>query len=119
MLSVTVPSKIMIPVNDASVKVESNVNSKSSKVAAETMNSEMLPFGWPKLEVPSVFRGITEQSIDRITESNEKMKTASAEMTDVLRATYPTAAKGAADYGSKLSRWRTSTPEPLSTFSEI
>ena len=102
MLSLTVPLKRMNPVNDASVKVESNANSKSSKVVAETMNSEMLPFGWPKLEVPSVFRGIAEQSIARIKESNEKMKTASAEMTDVLRATYPTAAKGAADCGVKV-----------------
>jgi phasin len=92
----------MNPVNDASVKVESNANSKSSNVAAETMNSEMLPFGWPKLEVPSVFRGIAEQSIARIKESNEKMKTTSSEITDVLRATYPTAAKGAADYGVKV-----------------
>jgi phasin len=93
MLSVTVPSKRMNAVNDASVKVESNGNSK---------DSEMLPFGWPKLEVPSVFRGIAEQSVARIKEGNEKMKTASAEMTDVLRATYPTAAKGAADCGIKV-----------------
>jgi phasin len=97
-----VPSKRMNPVNDASVKVESNATSKSSKAAAETMNSEMLPFGWPKLEVLSVFRGVAEQSIARIKEGNEKMKTSSAEMTDVLRATYPTAAKGAADYGVKV-----------------
>ena len=88
--------------NDASVKVETNANSKSSKVAAETINSAMLPFGWPKLEVPGVFRGIAEQSVARIKESNEKMKTASAEVIDILRATYPTAAKGAADYGIKV-----------------
>jgi phasin len=89
-------------VNDTSVKVESNANSKSSKVATETINSGMLPFGWPKLEVAAVFRGIAEQSIARIKESNEKMKTASDEVSDVLRATYPRAAKGAADYGVKL-----------------
>ena len=35
-------------------------------------------------------------------ENYEKMKTASAALTDVLQVTYPTAAKGAADYGAKV-----------------
>lgn len=86
--------------NDASVNVESKTNSKNSKVVTETWNSER--FGWPKLEVPEAFSGVAEQSISRMKESYEKMKTASAALTDVLQVTYPTAAKGAADYGAKV-----------------
>jgi phasin len=69
---------------------------------AETMNPEIPGFGWPKLEVPAVFAGIAEQSIVRMKESHERTKTASAEVTDILRVAYPTAAKGAADYGIKV-----------------
>jgi phasin len=89
-------------VNDASVKVESSKNSKNSKVVTETWNSETSRFGWPKLGVPEVFSGVAEQTFARMKENHEKMKTASAALTDVLQVTYPTAAKGAADYGAKV-----------------
>jgi len=49
----------------------------------------------------------------------EKIKAASGEIADILRETYSTNAKGAADYGSKSSRSRASTPTPLSIFSPI
>jgi phasin len=52
--------------------------------------------------VPGIFRGIVEQSVVRARENYEKMKVASEEMAAILRETYSTNAKGAADYGVKV-----------------
>jgi phasin len=59
-------------------------------------------FELPRIAMPGVFRGIAENSVVRVKENCEKMKAASGEMADVLRETYSTNAKGAADCGVKI-----------------
>src|SRR3979490_3515113 len=56
----------------------------------------------PLFAMPGICRGITEQSVVRVRENCEKMKAASGEIADILRETYSTNAKGAADYGGKV-----------------
>jgi phasin len=71
-------------VNDANVKVEANANPPNVFV------------------MPGIFRGIAEQSVARARDNCEKIKSASGEIADILRETYSTNAKGAADYGVKV-----------------
>jgi phasin len=90
-------------VNDTDVKVEQKTNPLDASVqAGEKRSLEMPPFELPKMAMPGSFRGIAEQSVERVRENCEKMKAASGEMADVLRETYSTNAKGAADYGVKV-----------------
>ena len=84
------------------MKVEVNTNPPNANVQA----SEKRGFDIPIFELPrmatGVFRGIADHSVVRVKENCEKMKAASGEMADVLRETYSTNAKGAADYGVKI-----------------
>ena len=83
------------------MKVE--VNTDPANVHANKMRGFDVPlFEFPKMAMPGVFRGIAEHSVVRVKENCEKMKAASGEMADVLRETYSTNAKGAADYGVKV-----------------
>ena len=87
--------------SDANMKVE--VNSDPANVqASEKRGFDMPLFELPKMAMPGVFRGIVENGVVRVKENCEKMKAASGEMADVLRETYSTNAKGAADYGVKI-----------------
>src|SRR3982074_1666098 len=52
--------------------------------------------------MPGIFRGVAGQSVVRARDNCEKIKAASGEIADVLRETYSTNAKGAADYGVKV-----------------
>ncbi|MEH2513901.1 phasin [Nitrobacteraceae bacterium AZCC 1564] len=52
--------------------------------------------------MPGIFRGLAEQSAERVREGCEKMKDASGQIADNLREAYASNAKGAADYGSKV-----------------
>src|ERR1700676_71259 len=85
------------------MKVEVNTNPPNATVqASEKRGFDMPLFELPKMAMPGVFCGIAEHSVERVKENCEKMKTASGEMADVLRETYSTNAKGAADYGIKV-----------------
>ena len=85
------------------MKVEVNTNPPNANVqASEKRGFDMPLFELPKMAMPGVFRGIAEHSVVRVKENCEKMKAASGEMADVLRETYSTNAKGAADYGIKV-----------------
>jgi phasin len=85
------------------MKVEVNTNPPNANVhASEKRGFHMPLFELPKMAMPGVFRGIAENSVVRVKENCEKMKAASGEMADVLRETYSTNAKGAADYGVKI-----------------
>ena len=89
--------------NDADMKVEVNTNPPNANGQAnEKRGFDMPLFELPKMAMPGVFRGIAEQSVVRAKENYEKMKAASEEMADILRETYSTNAKGAADYGVKV-----------------
>jgi hypothetical protein len=90
-------------VSDADMKVEVNTNPPNANVqASEKRGFDMPLFELPKMAMPAVFRGIADHSVVRVKENCEKMKAASGEMADVLRETYSTNAKGAADYGVKI-----------------
>jgi hypothetical protein len=69
---------------------------------AKIQANEKQGFDMPLFAMPGIFRGITEQSVVRVRENCEKMKAASGEIADILRETYSTNAKGAADYGVKV-----------------
>ena len=86
------------PVNDANTKVEVNTNPPNAKVKA----NEKQGFDMPLFAMPGIFRGIAEQGVVRARDNYEKIKAASGEIADILRETYSTNAKGAADYGVKV-----------------
>jgi phasin len=85
-------------VNESNVKVE--VNDPLSNT--QTQANEKQGFNMPFLAMSGPFGGIAAQSVVRAKENYEKMKAASGEMVDIVRETYSTNAKGAADYGSKI-----------------
>jgi phasin len=85
-------------VKDANSKAEVNNPPPNAKAQA----NEKQGFDMPLFAIPGIFRGITEQSVVRVRENCEKMKAASGEIADILRETYSTNAKGAADYGAKV-----------------
>src|SRR5216684_4004593 len=80
------------------MKVEVNTNPPNAKVEANGKQG----FDMPLFAMPGIFRGIAEQSVVRARDNCEKIKAASGEIADVLRETYSTNAKGAADYGIKV-----------------
>jgi phasin len=85
-------------VNDANVKVEVNANPPNTNVHA----NEKQGFDMPLFAMPGIFQGIAEQSVMRARDNCEKIKAASGEIAEILRETYTTNAKGAADYGVKV-----------------
>ena len=62
----------------------------------------MPKFEMPKMEVPAAFREFAEKGVTQCKESWEKMKAVTEEATDLIETSYATAAKGYADYGSKV-----------------
>ena len=84
--------------NDANTKVEVNTNPPNAKVEANGKQG----FDMPLFAMPGIFREIAEQSVVRARDNCEKIKAASGEIADILRETYSTNAKGAADYGVKV-----------------
>src|SRR5260370_561509 len=85
------------------MKVEVNANPTNGSVEADKKQGIEMPlFQLPKIAMPGVLREIAEHGVVRVKENYRKMKAASGEMADVLRETYSTNAKGAADYGGKL-----------------
>jgi phasin len=84
-------------VKDANMKAEVNNPPPNAKIDA----NEKRGFDMPLFAVPG-FGGIAEQGAVRAKETCEKMKAASGEIADILRETYSTNAKGAADYGAKV-----------------
>src|ERR1700744_998600 len=83
------------------MKVEVNTNTPNANGQAKR-GFDMPLFELPRMAMPGVFRGIADHSVVRVKENCEKMKAASGELADVLRETYSTNAKGAADYGIKV-----------------
>ena len=84
--------------NDANMKVEVSANTPNAKVEA----NEKRGFDVPLFAMPGIFRGIAEQGVVRAKDNYEKIRAASGEITDILRETYSTNAKGVADYGVKV-----------------
>ena len=80
------------------MKVEGKTNPLNANVQA----GEKRAINMPLFELPKMFRGIAEQGVVRAKENYEKMRAASGEIADMLRETYSTNAKGAADYGVKV-----------------
>ncbi len=84
--------------NDADMKVEVSINSSNAKVHT----NEKLGVDMPLFAMPGIFRGIAEQSVVRARENCEKMQAASGEIANIVRETYSSNAKGAADYAVKV-----------------
>jgi phasin len=84
-------------VKEANVKAE--VNNPPPNVNVDA--NEKRGFDMPLFAVPG-FGGIAEQGAVRAKETYERMKAASGQIADILRETYSTNAKGAADYGAKV-----------------
>jgi phasin len=90
-------------VSDAAMNVEVNTNEPNANVRPNGKPGlDMALFELPKMAVPGIFRGIAAQSVLQARENCEKMKAVSEGMADVLRETYSSNAKGAADYGVKV-----------------
>lgn len=84
--------------NDANSIVEVNANAANAKVEA----NEKRGFDVALFTIPGIFPGIAEQGAVRASDNCEKIKAASGEIADILRETYSTNARGAADYGVKV-----------------
>ena len=80
--------------NEANVK-ETSTNSKADAGVKRGLD---LPF----FTTPGIINGITDQGLTRVKENYEKLRIASGEITDVLRETYSSNAKGAAEYATKV-----------------
>jgi phasin len=85
-------------VENADMNVEVSTNTPNAKVETNEKRSFDASF----FTMPGIFRGIAEQGVLRAKDNYEKIKAASGEITDILRETYSTNTKGAADYGVKL-----------------
>ena len=59
-------------------------------------------FGFGKIALPGVIGELAEQGVARAQQGCEKIKVASEEMTEALRETYSSNARGATDYGVKV-----------------
>jgi phasin len=80
-------------------------SAKAAKHAATPFGppkSEISNFDLPNREMPNAFREITEKGAARDKDTYEKAKVAAEQATDLLKATFTTAAKGTADYNLKL-----------------
>lgn len=89
--------------NDVNAKVKANNNLKQAKSKAdEETRSEQPAPEFPGLAIPFAFRGLAEASMVRAKENSEKISAVSVEMTGVLRESYLTTSRGAADYGTKV-----------------
>jgi phasin len=80
--------------------MNADVNTSTPNAKAET--NEKRSFDASLFAMPGIFRGIAEQGVVRAKDNYEKIRVASGEMADILRETYSTNAKGAADYGAKV-----------------
>ena len=63
---------------------------------------EIPTFDMPKIELPEAFRQMTEKGVAQAKDTYEKAKVTADEATDLLKGTYATATKGAADYNLKV-----------------
>ena len=70
--------------------------------ANEMPKFERPKFDMPKFEMPAALREFAERGIAQAKDTNEKLKAAVEEATNVLETTYSTATKGASDYGLKV-----------------
>jgi phasin len=84
------------------VAVPFDVAKGQAKFAAAAANFEFPKFDLPSMEVPAAYRELAEKSIAQAKQGYEKFRTAAEEASEVLEATYSTAAKGASDYGLKV-----------------
>ena len=79
-------------------KATTNEVNANTKANADVKRGIELPF----FTSPGILNGVTEQSMARAKENYEKLKVASGEITDVLRESYSSNAKGTAEYATKF-----------------
>ncbi|MEH2536100.1 MULTISPECIES: phasin family protein [unclassified Bradyrhizobium] len=79
------------------------VSESEMKVTVNGTNILGMPWlDFSKIAAPGVVSELTEQGFARAREGCEKIKAASEEMTEALRESYSSNARGATDYGLKL-----------------
>jgi phasin len=84
-------------------KDDGAVNESEVKAGMNGTNGFGMPlFGFPKIALPGVIGELAEQGVARAQQGCEKIKVASEEMTEALRETYSSNARGATDYGLKV-----------------
>jgi phasin len=98
--------------NRASKGIRIMAESVSAASKAKTAKQNASPFGMPhfeiptfdmpKIELPEAFRQMTEKGVAQAKDTYEKAKVTADEATDLLKGTYATATKGAADYNLKV-----------------
>jgi phasin len=71
-------------------------------LAAGLPKDEMAKFDLPKMEMPAAFREIADKGVAQAKQNYEKIQAAAEEMAAVLKQSYPSAARGVADYNLKL-----------------
>jgi phasin len=79
------------------------VSESELKVTPNGMSVSGMPWlDFPKIALSGVGRDFAEQGYARAREGYETIKAASAEMTEALRESYSSNARGATDYGLKV-----------------
>jgi phasin len=79
------------------------VSESEVKVGLNGTNGFAMPlFGFPKIALPGAIGEFAEQGVARAQQGCDKIKVASAEMTEALRETYSSNARSATDYGLKV-----------------
>jgi phasin len=74
---------------------------------AKTAKAAAFPFGlpgqeMPNMEMPEVFREMTEKGVAQAKDTYEKVKAATEQATDLIKNTYTIAAKSSTDYNLKV-----------------
>ena len=87
---------------EANLKAKAKAATTPFTLSADPFKFEMPKFDVASMEVPAAYREIAEKSIEQAKQGYDKMKVAAEEASDVMEATYTTAAKGATNYGLKL-----------------
>ncbi|MGO9849118.1 MAG: phasin [Methylocella sp.] len=87
---------------------EATTGANNAKTAKHTSSPFGMPdygmpkFELPKMEMPEEFREMAEKGVAQAKDNYAKIQAAAEEATDLLKGTYTTAAKGAADYNLKV-----------------
>lgn len=89
---------------EAITKAGSTTKSRTGKETAASSASFQFPqFEMPKVEIPDAARAVAVNWVSQARENFERMVVATEGLNGVLNRTCSTAAKGAADYGAKVT----------------
>ncbi|HEX2215894.1 MAG TPA: phasin [Xanthobacteraceae bacterium] len=70
--------------------------------ASESVTGEFPQFDFPRVEFPLAYRELAEKGIAQAKQNYERAKAAAEETSELVEATYTTAARGATEYNLKV-----------------